>query len=57
MMFVASMRGLKRSPSINYEEVIDLSAKLGSVEERFDRDKIREELMEVFQKWGVSSGK
>jgi len=41
---------IKEVSSLNYEEVIDLSTKLGSVKERFNRDKIREELMEVFQK-------
>jgi len=41
---------IKEVSSLNYEEVKDLSAKLSSVKERFDRDKIREGLIEVFQK-------
>jgi len=41
---------IKEVSSLNYEEVVDLSIKLGSVKERFNIDKIREELTEVFQK-------
>jgi len=40
---------IKEVSSLNHEEVIDPSAKLGSVKERFNRDKIREELIGVFQ--------
>jgi len=50
MTFIASMRKFRSFPSLSYEEIIDLSVKLSSVKERFDRNKIREELMEVFQK-------
>jgi len=42
--------GVEEVLSLNYEKVMDLSAKLDGVKERFDRDKIREELVEVFQK-------
>jgi len=41
---------IKEVSSLNYEEVIDLNTKLGSVKEGFDRDKLREEFMDVFQK-------
>jgi len=41
---------IKEVSSLKYEEAIDLSTKLGNVKERFNRDKIREELIEVFQK-------
>jgi len=46
---------IKEVSSLNYEEVIDLSMKLISVKEIFDRDKIREELMD-FPERKVSLG-
>jgi len=39
-----------KASSLNYEEVLDLGTKLGSVKERFNGDKIKEELTGVFQK-------
>jgi len=41
---------IKEISSLNYEEVIDLSAKLSSVKEKIDRNRIKEELTKVFQK-------
>jgi len=44
---------IKEVSSLSCGEVVDLSAKLGSVEERFNKDKIRKELMGVFPRVGA----